>query len=193
MARLEDHPLPQRTMHWINLLCMIGLIVSGWYIHSPFSPGWMGSLIWLHLSLAFIWILNAIFRVYFAFAGSDKDWKEFAYTGEDLKNIIPQIKYYLFIGPHPHTGKYNPLQKVAYSWLLIVLFIFQATTGFALLWPTGSFAGVVHFFGGLYTLRLWHYFGMFAFIIFIIGHAYLSFTEAWDQVPLMFFGIAKKD
>ena len=37
----EAHPMPFVITHWINLVCMILLIVTGFSIHFPFWPAFM--------------------------------------------------------------------------------------------------------------------------------------------------------
>ena len=44
----EAHPMPFVITHWINLVAMILLIITGFSIHFPFWGGFMLSLI--HIS-----------------------------------------------------------------------------------------------------------------------------------------------
>ena len=53
--------------HWINLVAMIILIISGIYIHFPFVGGLEGICRGAHLLFGFVLFLNCVFRVVAAF------------------------------------------------------------------------------------------------------------------------------
>ena len=53
--------------HWINLIAMIMLIISGIYIHFPFVPGLEGMFRGCHIFFGFVLFLNCVFRVVAAF------------------------------------------------------------------------------------------------------------------------------
>ena len=38
----EAHPIQFVLTHWINLLAMFFLVITGFYIHYPIFGGWMG-------------------------------------------------------------------------------------------------------------------------------------------------------
>ncbi len=63
----EAHPLPFVITHWVNLVCMIFLIFSGFLIHFPFWAALTGVARGLHVAVAMIWVLNCIVRVVMAF------------------------------------------------------------------------------------------------------------------------------
>lgn len=186
MASPLDHPLFQRVSHYINLINFAVLITTGLLIHSPY-PGMPMNLVRnLHFIFMFLLIINGVVRFYYSFRGKYKDYDTFLLNKQDFKTIWPQIKYYLFIGEHPETGKYNPLQKIAYI-ALPILTVFQAFTGFILYKPE-VFNSLASSMGGLATVRGIHYITMWILIAIIIIHVYLVFTEAYEMFLLMFFG-----
>ena len=63
----EAHPLPFRITHWVNLISMILLIVTGFCIHFPFWPEFMGIARGVHIFLGFVIAINAVVRVILAF------------------------------------------------------------------------------------------------------------------------------
>ena len=63
----EAHPMPFVITHWINLVCMILLIVTGFSIHFPFWPAFMGIARGVHVFCGFILFINCIVRVIMAF------------------------------------------------------------------------------------------------------------------------------
>lgn len=191
-SQLElDHPLFQRISHWINLVNFLVLIITGWLIHSPY-PGMPMNLIRnLHFIFMFFLLINGIVRFYYSFFGKYKDYDTFFINSQDLKTFWPQIKYYLFLGEHPETGKYNPLQKLAYI-ALPIMAVVQAITGFILYKPE-QLSGLAGYFGGLAAVRGFHYLLMWLFIAVIAVHLYLVFTAAYDQFLFMFFGKIRKE
>lgn len=190
MAKASDHPLPQRLSHWINLINFIALIITGFLIHFPFQGMNMELVRNIHFFFMYFLIFNGIVRVYYACFGKYRDYKEFLPNKLDIKTFIPQLKYYLFLGEHPKTNKYNPLQKMAYL-AMFFLALVQIVTGFILYWPT-KFLALTQAFGGIAAVRGIHYVVMWLFIALIVVHMYLVFTQAFEQVRIMFFG-EKKD
>lgn len=186
MADPLDHPLFNRICHYINLINFLVLIITGLLIHSPF-PGLPMNLVRnLHFIFMYSLIFNGIVRFYYSFLGKHRDYDSFFLTRQDLRTFWPQIKYYLFIGKHPETGKYNPLQKIAYI-ALPMLAVFQAITGLILYQPE-KLGSIASYFGGLAAVRGIHYLVMWLLIAIIAIHVYLVFTEAFEMFLLMFFG-----
>lgn len=185
MANLSDFPLMRRISHWVNLINFLMLGITGYLIHAPFTGMDMNLVRNLHFFFMYFLIINGLVRLYYAFFGQKKDYKDFAYTKEDIKNFIPQIKYYLFLGKHPKTGKFNPLQKLAYL-SLPILTVVQAITGLILYMPV-KFAGWAEAFGGLASVRGIHYALMWVFFAIILVHVYLVFTEGRKEFWMMFF------
>jgi Ni/Fe-hydrogenase 1 B-type cytochrome subunit len=186
MVNPLDHPLVQRISHWINLINFFVLILTGWFIHSPYPGMPMNLFRNLHFIFMFLLIINGVVRFYISFLGKNRDYDSILLNKQDVKNLWPQTKYYLFLGKHPETGKYNPLQKMAYI-ALPILAVFQAITGFILYKPT-KFAGFADTLGGLAAVRGLHYLIMWLFIAIIAVHIYLVFTSAYEQFLFMFFG-----
>jgi Ni/Fe-hydrogenase 1 B-type cytochrome subunit len=195
----EEHPWPARAMHWLHLLSMIALTYTGFYIHRPFGPGTMGFMRTTHFIAMFVLIFVAILRVYWAFAGGGsaypgqrakvRDSRHFGRSAENKGKSFEMIKYYLFMRKtHPHTAKYNIMQKGTYlAWLALI--VLQAITGFALWSNTASFfSPLTYAVGGPEAMRMLHYLIMWIFIITTAIHVYLSVAEGARQLPLMFFG-----
>ena len=63
----EAHPLPFVITHWINLVSMIVLIFTGFYIHFPFFAGFMGIARGAHIFFGIVLFINCLVRVILAF------------------------------------------------------------------------------------------------------------------------------
>jgi len=143
----EQHPLVLVITHWIHLLCIFLLILSGFYIHKPFLfDGWMGVARGVHFFCMFVVLINLVVRVVAAFfvesanvpngRVKEKDIKTWLPQPENRHQLIPTIKYYLFLRKeHPISGKYNPLQKISYV-AIVPLTLLMGYIGFCLWGPT---------------------------------------------------------
>lgn len=188
MANSLDHPLFARISHYINLVNFLVLVPTGFLIHFPHSGVPMNLVRNLHFIFMYSFLINGFVRFYWSLFSKHRDlFSEFFLNKQDIKNIWPQIKYYLFLGKHPNnSSKYNPLQKMAYL-TFPVLALLQAATGFILYSPA-KFGGIINILGGMSAVRGLHYLIMILFLVIITAHLYLVFTEAFDMFLLMFFG-----
>lgn len=194
----EAHPLPFVITHWLNLLAMIFLTISGFYIHTPFiqGEGLMGWARGTHFFWMFVLVINLVARIVMAFfvksavqqntREQDLDIKNFLPQKENRGQLIPWVKYYLFLKKeHPISGKYGVLQKIAYI-ATVPLILLAAYTGFALWAPTSDWAifragtvwvaGLFNAGGGAdpMPMRIAHFWTMWVILIFTAIHAYLA-------------------
>jgi Ni/Fe-hydrogenase 1 B-type cytochrome subunit len=196
----EAHPLPYVITHWINLLCIVVLVFTGFAIHYPFWPGIMGVCRGAHFFCAFVLLANLAFRVVTApFIKSApnlgtrdqvRDIFIFMPQPDNRHQLIPWLKYYLFLKKeHPLSGKYGVPQKIAYLAVPFLL-LFIAFSGFCLYAPTSEwflFAWVTDFIGGPMMMRIVHYATMWIVIIFVFLHVYLSIANGLAPLKMIFF------
>ena len=197
----EAHPAPFRFTHWVNLVSMVILIVTGFAIHFPYWPEFMGIARGLHIAFGFVLFINCLLRVVLAFivksaptAGTREvvpDYKTWLPQADNLHQGPQWIKYYLFLKKdHPLGAKLGVPQKISYLFIP-VLIIVMFYTGMCLWVPTMNlpfFAAGTNLVGGLMSMRIIHYFMMFVFIAFTLLHAYLANIEGLAPSMLMFFG-----
>ncbi len=204
------HPLVFVVTHWTNLIAMLCLTFSGFYIHYPIFPGFMGVARGTHFFFMFVLCINLIVRMVLAFTvktakvsgSSELDWdfKNFVPQKENRHQLWPTIKYYLFMKKeHPLGGKYNSLQKMAYV-LTVPLTLIAAYTGFALWGPTsdwGFFLAGTTWIADLFNngapggaalapIRIVHYWTMWAILSFTFIHVYLANIYGFDADKIMF-------
>ena len=196
----EAHPLPFVITHWVNLIAMLILIFSGIYIHYPMFGGWMGICRGLHLFFGFVLLVNCLVRMVLAFFIKSAPAPGTRELVRDIWTWLPQrdnkhqlwawISYYLFLRrDHPIAAKLGVPQKIVYL-LIPPLIFFTGYTGFCLWGATASwpvFAAGLDFFGGAMNVRIIHYIMMFAFIVFMCIHVYLSLIEGVSPATLIFF------
>ena len=196
----EAHPMPFVVTHWINLVAMILLIVTGFSIHFPFWPEFMGIARGVHVFCGFVLFINCIVRLVMAFfvksspAGGTRaqvtDYKTWLPQADNRHQGLQWIKYYLFLKKdHPLSAKLGVPQKISYL-CIPVLIILMFYTGLCLWAPTmnmGFFAAGTDLVGGLMSMRIIHYFMMYVFICFMFIHIYLANIEGFAPTKLMFF------
>ncbi len=195
----ESHPLVFVVTHWINLVSMIVLILSGFCIHFPFFAGLMGVARGAHIFFGFILVINCIFRVVASFFVQSSPTGGTRKTVRDYRTWLPQkdnrhqagawIRYYLFLKKdHPLGAKLGVPQKISYL-LIPILTLIMFWTGLCLWDPTMNLApmwATTNLVGGLMSMRIIHYFMMYVFIIFIFIHVYLANVEGTAPTKLMF-------
>ena len=183
----EAHPLIFVVTHWINLIAMIMLILSGIIIHFPVLPFLTGIARGCHLFFGFVLFINCVARVIMAFFVKTAPTGGTRQQVTDFKTWLPQkdnrhqalewIKYYLFLKKdHPLGAKLGVPQKISYL-LIPILIVLMFWTGLCLWGVTMNvpvFAATTNLVGGLMSMRIIHYFGMYVFIIFMFIHIYLA-------------------
>ena len=180
--------------HWAMAVCIVILIISGFYIGRPFTIGagetWqkfsVANVRFVHLLFGFMLTSLIVWRAYLAFFSRfHADWKDF-FAWLDLKNVYKQILFYTLITTDlpEHTGLYGTLQSAAYGFLLIMVLVIVVTGlilygalhsvglgGFlsAALYPL---QGILN---GLAGVRFIHHILTWFFVLFIFVHTYLAF------------------
>jgi hypothetical protein len=105
----------------------------------------------------------------------------------DIPGIWPMVRHYFFFGPKPPTTEaYNPLQKQAYTTVLI-LGVLSVLTGFAI-WKPVQFSWLAWLMGGFHYARIWHFAVMWAIIFFIFGHLVMVILHGWSNFVSMLTG-----
>jgi cytochrome b len=125
-----------RWFHWINLLCMLGLIAVGVTILNDKALGVSNDgkilLKTVHVWIGYVFALNLAWRLVWAFTGGpNARWREILPGGHGYLN---EVRAYLsdFIAgrPRQYLG-HNPLGRIAVTLLLFLLLV-QAVTGLVL-------------------------------------------------------------
>jgi len=183
-----------RFNHWVRVIAITVLIITGFYIADPFIipavssvPDNFMNALWRywHLVFGFVLIATTLFKIYlFVFDAHSKKERISFYDFIKPSAWIKQIKYYLLIGTHPdNKGIYNPLQFVAYFAIFIALFVISIT-GLILYMHCyhdglgGAIFDILRPFevmmGGLASVREIHHIVTWIFIIFIPIHIYMA-------------------
>lgn len=189
MRNEDRHSLALRLMHWIHLLSMGFLLLSGLYIHYVFWPSWMGTMRQTHFIAMYILLLVLVIRGYWAVI-IGKNIGDFLIQKENRGKLFESIKYYAFIRKtHPKTAKFDPVQKISYDFMALLLGL-EMLSGFSLYWPQASvFASLNAWVGGLVVMRMIHFLIMWLIIASVATHIYMGIAEGFDQFASMIFGV----
>ncbi len=183
---------PLRAMHWTAAICIVVLIVTGFYIGRPYfmtsgeasSHFLMGRVRFLHFTAAAVLVATGIIRVYWLFAGNrfERFRALFPITPKNLKRTGKTVKSYLTFRPEgqPAMVGHEPLQQYAYT-LLYLMTLVMVITGFTLYGQSNPggliyrlFVWVPPLVGGLQRVRLIHHTLTWLFIVFVLIHVYFT-------------------
>jgi Ni/Fe-hydrogenase 1 B-type cytochrome subunit len=189
---------PVRLWHWLTVISIIVLSVTGFYIGRPFVPAMQGEAVdtffmgWMrfaHFASGYIMAVLFAGRIYWAFVGN-KYAKELVmpplFSAEVWKDVWLRVRYYLFLvrDVPSHPGP-NGLEVVSMFFFFTLPAIFLILTGFALYaegagqasWSAAAFGWVRYLFGDSQALHTYHRLAMWVLIVFVIIHVYLVIRQ----------------
>ena len=172
------HPGWLRTMHWINALAVVIMVMSGWRVYNaaPFFDftfpngitlgGWLGGALQWHF--AGMWLLFANGLLYLALnVATGRLWRKFfpvsprgvaADLGAALRGKLA----------HDDLRHYNQVQKLAYLFVMadIVVLVLSGLV----LWKSVQFDLLRELLGGYEFARRVHFFAMALLVAFVAVH-----------------------
>jgi len=189
LSKIYVWEAPVRATHWLIVLSVAILSVTGIYIGHPFlaAPGparqqfVMGTVRTIHLYAAIVFGLSVFSRIAWMFLGNRfSHWDKFIPVRPwRYKGIWPTLKFYLFmLRKPPGFVGHNPLAGLTYTFVFL-LYLSIITTGFTLYSayaPAGSpfrhLAFLIPVLGGLQQARFLHHLGMWLLLGFAVHHVY---------------------
>src|SRR5580658_2194387 len=209
---VRKHHFLVRSSHWLNVPILLGLILSGisiyWaspiYQHKP-DPltgnfdvaadiGMLALALRLHWLCAYAFMLNG--AVYIAGLIAGGGWRGLLPRRSDLLDAFRMFRYYIGLPlaklarrqwPHPaFNTKYNALQRAAYFSVPLAGCL-SVATGWAIHKPMQLY-WLAAIFGGFDAARVWHFWLMWVFILFVLPHVILVLADGWDTFRGMIVG-----
>ena len=172
-----------RTMHWINAVAMILMIMSGWQIynasplfewlrfsHSITLGGWLaGALLW-HFAAMWLLMVNGLAYLIVGFASGRFKRKLLPITaGGVISDTRAALTGKL---SHEDLSKYNQVQKLLYAGI-IATGVVIVLSGLSI-WKPVQFQYLTALFGGYDIARYVHFFCMCAIVAFLVVHIVLA-------------------
>jgi thiosulfate reductase cytochrome b subunit len=185
------HRFITRLTHATFFLSFLGLAVSGAQMY--FKQHWIPlkvPVLHQYLGLAML-TSGLVYLVSSAFSGQ---LSKLLFGADDIAGIWPMTAYYLRLrNEPPRYGEYNPLQKLAYTAVLLIISPLIVATGFAL-WKHSPLQPPLAALFGKQTATIWHVGFAIELLLFFFGHLVMVATTGlrnnvraivtgWYRVP----------
>ena len=188
---------PVRLWHWVNALSIVLLAITGYLIANPLPsmPGEasdhfvMGYIRFVHFAAAYIFTIGFIGRIYWAFVGNEYSRQLFKlpfYRMSFWKELIHEVRWYSFMEKEPkkYIG-HNPLAHLFMVAIITIGGLAMVLTGFALYaeqtglgsWQDILFGWLIPLTGQSQDVRMWHHWGMWILVLFVMMHVYTAIRE----------------
>lgn len=171
----------ERIWHWTQALLIFILVFTGFEVHSSYTLIGFEQAVKIHNVAAISLIILIIFTIFWHFTTGE--WRQYIPT---TKNLRAQVEYYITgifrNAPHPTRKtlltKLNPLQRLVYLGLKVVLIPLMVGSGLLYLFYRYSERGRIATLGtdNLEGIAVWHTIGAFLLVAFVVVHLYLITT-----------------
>jgi Ni/Fe-hydrogenase b-type cytochrome subunit len=130
-----------------------------------------------HFFFGWLFALNGVLYVVYNLAIGHM--RKFFFTFDDAKKVPSMIAYYLHLQRNsPQEGEYNPLQKMAYTSVFVILTPLVLLSGIAMSPQLNvAFNWLPAAFGGRQSARTIHFILAFGFLFFTFGHVLMVLTQ----------------
>jgi thiosulfate reductase cytochrome b subunit len=171
----------ERFWHWMQAILIFFLVFSGFEIHGSYTFLGYSEAVRYHNIAAYMFLTLIAFAIFWHITTGE--WKQYLPT---LKNIKAQLDYYLFgifkNAPHPTKktvlSKLNPLQKLTYFGLKVLVIPLSVTSGLLYMfyrYPTRHGIDAINI-SSLEVIAIFHTVAAILLVVFIIVHLYLITT-----------------
>ncbi len=182
----------ERFWHWSQALIILFMVVTGFEIHGSYNLlGYENAVTW-HTTAAWAFVTLIVFAIFWHFTTGE--WRQYIPNTNYLK---AQFEYYIGgifrNAPHPTNktvyNKFNPLQRIIYFGLKILIIPVMVASGFLYLYFHYPQFGIE--VNSLKPIALIHTLGAFSLIAFVIAHVYLTTVtgvKPWSSIAAMVSG-----
>lgn len=188
---------PVRIWHWVNALSITLLAITGYLVASPLPSMsgeasdhfLMGYIRFVHFAAAYIFAVGFLGRIYWALVGNEHARQLLKLPVHRLKfwrELLHEVRWYAFLEKEPkkYVG-HNPLAHLFMVVIITVGGFCMLLTGFALYaeqvgqgsWQDTLFGWLIPLVGQSQDVRLWHHWGMWVIVVFVMLHVYVAIRE----------------
>lgn len=174
-----------RLYHWMFALSIVFLVVTGFYINTPwtntmiegsatFPMAWMR---FIHYVAAYVFTGAVLIRLYLYLFGNKQEriWDVLPITKRNINNLRMTLLQYSYISDkHDDRLGHNILAGLSYLFTILVAVV-MIISGFFMLFPEAPFweGWGLMLFGSQQFARFLHHLLMWWFMIFFVIHIYL--------------------
>ena len=175
---LKVHPAVVRMTHWINVLAVLMMVMSGWQIYNA-SPlfafsfpdsltlgGWLaGALLW-HFAAMWLLALNGLVYVGYGLLSGHFRRKLLPISpAAVIRDVVAALRGRL---AHDDLSVYNAAQRAAYAALILALMVLVLSG--LVLWKPVQLHSIGMLMGDYEGARLLHFFAMAAVVFIVMVH-----------------------
>lgn len=187
LPKTKRHSAPIRTFHWVLTGSFFLLLASGLHIAHPhrFPYSSLRRARRHHSAGQCVFLASICWRIYHGFKTGN--YRDIIFDKKALQKTPGIFRYELFLtSKEPKFPKYNPLQKLLYSFW-VPIFLLLGLTGAVLHLPL-RLSRLEAAFGGLNRARRLHYLLSVVSLNTVMGHIYLALTSGKEKLKSMFSG-----
>ncbi len=180
-----------RLYHWAFALSIVFLVVTGFYINSPwtntliegsasFPMAWMR---YIHFVAGYVFTAAVLARIFLYIFGNAQEriTDALPVTGRNIGNLVKTFLLYSYVSDeHDARLGHNVLAGMTYL-ITIIVAIFQLISGFYMLFPEAALwqGWGVTIFGSQQEARFIHHLLMWWFLFFVVVHLYFA---VWNDI-----------
>lgn len=167
-----------RLTHWLNVIAVLVLILSGWRIYNA-SPifdfrfpkeitlgGWLGGALLWHFAAMWLLAVNGLIYLGLNLATGRLRARFWPLTPRQIvADLLAALRGRL---GHDDLSHYNAVQKAAYLGA-VALLILVVLSGLAV-WKSVQFPVLRELMGGFDNARIVHFFAMAGLVLFLLVH-----------------------
>lgn len=214
---VQRHSAVVRVTHWINVICVFTLILSGiqilnahpalyWGSQSHFADPWLrfpaGLPGWpklpgardlaggrnLHFFFAWLFVINGVIYLLNGFIARHFA-RDLTPTRAELANIVDVAKEHAKLH-FPHERRYNVIQQLAYLSVIFVLLPLMLITGLTMSpGMNAALPWLLDLLGGRQSARTLHFISASLIVGFIVVHVVLVLISGvWNNLRSMITG-----
>ena len=192
------HPLAVRITHWINVVAVVIMVLSGWRIYNAaplfaftFPAGitlgdWLGGALQWHFAAMWLLALNGLaYLVYGVVSGHFRRKLWPIGPRAVIHDITQALRGKL---AHEDLSVYNAAQRAAYLAIIVALIVL-VLSGLAI-WKPVQFQEIAGLMGDYEGARLLHFFAMALMVLLVMVHVVMVALVP-RTLPTMITGRAK--
>jgi thiosulfate reductase cytochrome b subunit len=172
------HPLVVRLTHWINVVAVAIMVLSGWRIYNA-APlfefkfpaemtlgGWLGGALQWHFAAMWLLALNGVAYLVYGIVSGHFKRKLWPISPRAVMHDIAQALRGKLA--HEDLSVYNAAQRAAYVTVIAALIVL-VLSGLAI-WKPVQFQGLAALMGDYEGARLLHFFAMAILVLIVVVH-----------------------